>query len=103
MEAAILNNGNQIPVIGLGVYQVKNGVEKENSVKWALEEIAKKYNKSAAQILIRWELQYNIDVFGFQISIEDMDRLDSLNEGFRVSWNPEGILDLEQKIRSWQS
>jgi methylglyoxal/glyoxal reductase len=72
-----------------------------------LIDFAKKYNKSAAQILIRWCLQHkvvvipkssdktrifeNADIYDFQISIEDMDKLDLLNEDLRVTWDPSGV------------
>jgi diketogulonate reductase-like aldo/keto reductase len=72
-----------------------------------LKEIAKKYNKSTAQILIRWSLQHkivvipksanrnriieNANVFDFEISAEDMNRLDSFNRNLRVTWNPERV------------
>jgi diketogulonate reductase-like aldo/keto reductase len=36
-RARILADGNEIPLIGLGVWQVPNGPETENSVRWALE------------------------------------------------------------------
>ena len=70
-------------------------------------EIAKKYGKTGAQILIRWCLQHevvcipksvktarlreNFSVFDFEISTEDMARLDSLNENYRTSWDPSGV------------
>jgi 2,5-diketo-D-gluconate reductase A len=63
-----------------------------------LVKIAQKYNKSPAQILIRWNIQLgvvplpkanswqhieeNIDVFNFEISEEDMATLSSFNEEF---------------------
>ena len=37
MRLIKLNNGVEIPEIGLGVFQTKNGEETVNSVKWALE------------------------------------------------------------------
>jgi len=62
-----------------------------------LVNIAKKYNKETAQILIRYSLQKNwvtlpksdtpariksnADVFDFEISAEDMKVLDDLDEG----------------------
>ena len=72
-----------------------------------LIEISDKYNKSPAQILIRWVLQHgmvvipkskskerleeNMNVFDFNISEEDMKKLDGFNENLRVTWDPEGI------------
>ncbi|NHK31940.1 MAG: aldo/keto reductase [Asgard group archaeon] len=69
-----------------------------------LVEIARKYKKSTAQILIRWSLQkntitlpksanvYNImenaEVFDFKITEEDMKKLDSFNCNMRVTWDP---------------
>ncbi|EXJ93110.1 alcohol dehydrogenase [Capronia epimyces CBS 606.96] len=63
----------------------------------ALVSLAKKYNKSTAQILIRYCLQkdwvplpksdnperikQNADVYGFEISAEDVGTLDSLDQG----------------------
>lgn len=68
-----------------------------------IEDLASKYSKTPAQILIRWNiqlgvvpivkatsrqhLQENIDVFDFEISSEDMSRLDSLNEQFSALGN----------------
>jgi len=69
--------------------------------------IAKKYNKSNAQILIRWCLQHgcisipksvfreqieeNINIFDFGLSLEDMKILDRLNENLRFSPDPNKI------------
>jgi 2,5-diketo-D-gluconate reductase A len=36
-RARVLSDGNQIPLLGLGVWQVPNGPECENAVRWALE------------------------------------------------------------------
>ena len=70
-------------------------------------EIAQEYNKTPAQILLRWVVQKdmmliakttskermkeNSDIFNFVISPENMDRLDSLNEDYHTTWNPEEI------------
>ncbi|KAH9077118.1 NADP-dependent oxidoreductase domain-containing protein [Lactarius deliciosus] len=71
-----------------------------------LQELSKKYGKDPAQILIRWSLQHNfvplpksqnpdrvrsnIDVFNFEISKEDIEKLDKLDRGKdgAVTWNP---------------
>lgn len=69
-----------------------------------LKNISNKYSKSAVQILIRWSLQHNvitipksshedrikenIDVFDFEISDDDMKKLNSLNKNFRLSPDP---------------
>lgn len=63
-----------------------------------LEQIAESYDKSPAQILVRWNLQLgtvpipkanrrdhlqeNLDVFDFEISEEDMESLNGLNEHY---------------------
>jgi diketogulonate reductase-like aldo/keto reductase len=78
--------------------------KKDNPV---VNRIAKKYKKTHAQILIRWCLEHklivipkssdkkrikeNADVFDFSLSNEDMKSLNSLNENFRVSWDPSEI------------
>ncbi|MFH1977885.1 MAG: aldo/keto reductase [Candidatus Aenigmatarchaeota archaeon] len=70
-----------------------------------LIEISSKYSKTPAQILVRWALQKEIivlpkstheeriqensNVFDFEISEEDMKKLNSMDENFRVCWNPE--------------
>lgn len=69
-----------------------------------LLEIAAHYDKTAAQVLIRWALEKgfivlpksnrperireNADVFDFSISADDMAALDSFDEGFITSWDP---------------
>jgi len=70
-----------------------------------LMEVAQKYNKTTAQILIRWDLQHNIiaipksskeehiiensQIFDFTLSEEDMSLLDSFDEKLYVGmWNP---------------
>lgn len=66
-----------------------------------LQEIAEKYGKSAAQVILRWDLQNgvitipkstkkhrieeNANVFDFELSADDMKRIDDLNENLRVS------------------
>lgn len=73
-----------------------------------LSEIASRYGKTPAQVLIRWSVRHgavpiprssnrgriveNADVFDFSISAGDMDTLDSLNEDLHVGWDPRGVL-----------
>lgn len=69
-----------------------------------LSEIAEPYGKSAAQLLLRWALQKGVgvlvrshdpqeiadqaDIFDFEISLRDVDAMDSLHENLRVGWDP---------------
>jgi diketogulonate reductase-like aldo/keto reductase len=69
-----------------------------------LVEIADKYSKTSAQLLIRWGIQQgfieipkstkenrikeNSDIFDFTITEEDMSRLDSFNENLITGWDP---------------
>jgi diketogulonate reductase-like aldo/keto reductase len=69
-----------------------------------LRSLSEKYDRSPAQVLIRWGLQHgfieipksarperirkNAAVFDFEISPEDMRALDSLSEGLHTSWDP---------------
>ena len=69
-----------------------------------LLDMALRYNKSAAQILIRWSLQHelivlpkstrpdrireNADVFDFEISAEDMNALNNFHCDYRIAWDP---------------
>ena len=70
-----------------------------------LMEVAQKYNKTTAQILIRWDLQHNIivipksskeehiiensQIFDFTLSEEDMSLLNSFDEKLYIGmWNP---------------
>jgi diketogulonate reductase-like aldo/keto reductase len=69
-----------------------------------LVEIAEAYGKDPAQILIRWALQHdvvvipksddrdhireNANVFDFEITEEDMCRLDDLDENYHCTWDP---------------
>ncbi|MDF1508631.1 aldo/keto reductase [Robertmurraya sp. DFI.2.37] len=68
-------------------------------------EIAEKYQKSPAQIILRWDLQNevvtipksikehriieNADIFDFELAPEDMAKLDGLNKNERVGSNPD--------------
>jgi methylglyoxal/glyoxal reductase len=73
----------------------------------ALEKIAQKYGKSPAQVVLRWDLQHdvvaipksshetrilqNADIFNFNLSEEDMKKIDELNENRRFGQNPDSF------------
>jgi len=72
-----------------------------------LQRIAEKYHKSIAQIILRWDVQNgvvtipkstkehriieNADIFDFELSAEDMQRIDSLNQNHRVGPDPDNF------------
>lgn len=68
-------------------------------------ELATKYNKTPAQIILRWDLQTevitipksikteriieNANIFDFELSCEDMGKISNLNKNERIGTNPE--------------
>lgn len=72
-----------------------------------LKELAQKYGKSPAQIVLRWDLQNgvvtipksitesriieNSQVFDFELSSEDMEKLSSLNQNKRFGPDPDNF------------
>jgi methylglyoxal/glyoxal reductase len=70
-----------------------------------LEDLAHKYNKSVAQVILRWDLQHgvvtipksikehriieNADIFDFELSAEDMEKIDGLNQDSRAGSHPD--------------
>jgi len=94
---------NDIQVEAWSPLMAGNGLL-ENEI---LKEIAKKYNKTVAQIVLRWDLQSqvvtipkstnerrlieNIDVFDFNLSKVDIDKIDSLNQDLRVGPDPDNF------------
>ncbi|WP_139490904.1 aldo/keto reductase [Brevibacillus dissolubilis] len=72
-----------------------------------LKEIADHYGKSVAQVILRWDLQHgvvtipksikeariieNADIFDFELSTEDMARIDGLNKDLRVGPDPDNF------------
>ena len=88
----------------------------ENKV---LESIAEGHNKSVAQVVLRWMLQQNIimipktweekhlkeniDIFDFELTQEEMSRIDLLDKGMFLNYNPlcaqEG---LPRKYKNWE-
>lgn len=76
----------------------------ENEV---LKEIAEKYNKTVAQVVLRWDLEsgvvtipksinegrliQNMDIFDFNLTEEDIRSIDSLNQNLRVGPDPDNF------------
>jgi diketogulonate reductase-like aldo/keto reductase len=73
----------------------------------AIKSIAKAHAKTPEQVLIRWCIDHgtmplprsanpqhiaaNFDVFDFSLTDDDLDQLDSLSDGQRVTWDPAGM------------
>lgn len=73
-----------------------------------LKQIAEKYNRSAAQVGLRWILQKgccvipksvrlnrlleNSQIFDFELDASEMEAIDGLNENYRVASIPEDLL-----------
>lgn len=72
-----------------------------------LNDIAAKYGKSASQVILRWDLQHGVitipksinreriaqngEIFDFELSAEDMQRIDAMNKEQRVGPDPDHI------------
>jgi len=72
-----------------------------------VQKLAEKYEKTPAQIALRWDLQHrvvtipkssnpnriteNAQIFDFQLSQADMDVLDALDEGKRIGPDPDNF------------
>lgn len=72
-----------------------------------LKRLCKKYNKSLAQIILRWDIQQgiipiprssspkrqaeNIDIFDFEITDDDMKAIDSININSRLRYDPDNV------------
>lgn len=72
-----------------------------------INSIAKKYGKSSTQVLLRWSLQHgaipipksvhkerieeNIKVFNFELSEEEMKKLDSFNQNLHLRADPTNL------------
>jgi diketogulonate reductase-like aldo/keto reductase len=73
----------------------------------AVLKLAQKYRKTPAQILLRWDLQHevvtipksihseriseNTRIFDFELSQEDMNALDALDQGKRIGPDPDNF------------
>ncbi|EGR31893.1 hypothetical protein IMG5_100430 [Ichthyophthirius multifiliis] len=67
-----------------------------------------KYKKTVPQILLRWAIQHNfviipksktpkyiqenLNIFDFEISQEDMQKLDDMNQNYHTCWDPSAVL-----------
>ncbi len=76
----------------------------DNSV---LGEIGRKYGKTPAQVVLRWDMQNevivipksvhkhriieNADIFDFELDTEDMEKIDNLNQNHRFGSNPDNF------------
>ncbi|MEK4566720.1 aldo/keto reductase [Alkalihalobacillus sp. FSL R5-0424] len=72
-----------------------------------LKDIASKYGKTPAQVVLRWDLQHgvitipkstneqriaeNADIFDFELSTEDMEKMDQMNQNRRIGPDPDQI------------
>ncbi|RNB87330.1 aldo/keto reductase [Brevibacillus fluminis] len=72
-----------------------------------LTELSSKYGKTAAQIVLRWDIQHevvtipksitpariaeNADIFDFALSAEDMEKIDGLNQNKRFGPDPDNF------------
>ena len=82
-----------------------------------LVRIAKKYNKTVNQIILRWNIdtgcipipasssekhiQENIDVFDFQLTEVEVKEINSLDHDKRIRYNPRTRFDEQEKIGYW--
>jgi diketogulonate reductase-like aldo/keto reductase len=77
-----------------------------NEIK-LLQELAEKYHKSPVQVVLRWDIQkgvvtipksvtperiiHNADIFDFELTQEDMDKIDGLNQNKRMGQDPDNF------------
>ncbi|RAL26481.1 aldo/keto reductase [Thermoflavimicrobium daqui] len=70
-----------------------------------LTQLAAKYQKTPAQIILRWDLQHqvitipksihadriaeNADIFDFELSVDDMKQIDAMNQNKRFGQHPD--------------
>jgi diketogulonate reductase-like aldo/keto reductase len=63
-RARVLADGNQMPMLGLGVWQVPNGPASVNAVRYlsdaTVNRVAQRAGRTPAQVLLRWCLQHGI-------------------------------------------
>lgn len=94
----------------------KAEIIKNNLLCMSIEMIACRYDKSIAQVLIRWSLQHdvvtipkstkkdriseNIDVFDFTLTEDEMEEMDALSEVtyLKASWEPRELDNYKELI-----
>ena len=78
-----------------------------------LEQIAKAHSKSTAQVVLRWHLQsgvafipksvhearikQNLDIYDFQLTTDEMQRINDLHDFTRVGKEPALVYEYNQK------
>lgn len=94
------------PIGGITFYPGWSEGRKSVLADPTIAAIAKAYDKTAAQVLLRWHLQQgrsaipkstnprriaeNFDVFDFQLAADDLARIDALDTGVRGGPDPDG-------------
>ncbi len=77
--------------------------------------MAEKTNKEIAQIILRWNIQHgyipipasakenhivsNYEVFDFELSDSDMEKIDGLDCGMRIRKNPNTMFHVRTKVK----
>lgn len=98
-QRPVVDHCTELGIAVMGFCPLARG-EKFNKCK-ILKDISSRINRTEAQVLLRWAIQKrfvtipkssnplrlkeNSDIFDFQLSSEDMEMLDGLEEGLRVS------------------
>lgn len=78
--------------------------------------LSKKYGKTISQIVLRWDLQMgvvtipksttltrikeNVDIFDFEISKEDMNKIEQLNMELRIGMNPDEVYAYPEIVKT---
>ena len=94
---------NDIQVEAWSPLMAGNGLL-ENEI---LKEIAKKYNKTVAQVVLRWDIESevvtipkstnegrlieNMNIFDFTLTSDDIEKINSLNKNLRVGPDPDNF------------
>ncbi|WP_222706763.1 aldo/keto reductase [Lacisediminihabitans profunda] len=92
------------PIGGITSYR---GTGKSSFEEPVILDIAKQFDKSAAQVMLRWQLQHgrsaipkstkperiaeNFDVFDFELDADQMGAIDALDTGVRGGPEPEAV------------